>query len=195
MGKCCNNINRINEYLDKQIDLKKKGLSYFDAELERHADECDVCRQELREQQKVFSTLAEIKEFEPPEDFTNLLMTKLPKMTRHSLSNWTLLLGVIAMTSSTSILSLIIYRFVIETGKLSFIKTIFSSLIIKGLDLVQDLLASVYDIFGLFFNILKAFLTLLEKYPLPFTMMFLFTVVISIILFSLVNSFQRENYA
>ena len=83
MGKTCNRGTiKINEYLDRQTDLKKKGLAYVDSELDRHLEECAVCRNEFNRQQQLFAALAGLNQLEPPEDFTAQLLARLPQPAR-----------------------------------------------------------------------------------------------------------------
>lgn len=214
-GKICSKgTAKISEYLDKQLDLKHKGLAYIDSELERHMEECVACRHEFQEQQQMFAALSGLQQLEPPEDFTALLVAKLsrpagqqlpnqamlnermPNMAMPSrvIPNWVLLLITSVLTTSTGLLLASLYWLTMFTN-LSFIKTITDSVIIKALNLTKHFLESLLSIENILVSLVKAFWAFVTAYPLPFITITAVTFFILMILVKLIGSYQRENYA
>lgn len=195
MGKQCNKgAIKISEYLDRQIDLKKKGLAYVDSELERHLEECAVCRNEFGEQQQLFSALSTLPQQEPPEDFTAQLLARLPQPARQVLPNWLLLVSTLVLAVSATVIVTTLYWFT-KFINLSFVKTLAGWVIINAVDFIKYLLESLVHAGSIVISLVKAFWALVTAYPLPFVTITLVTFLLLMVLMKLISSYQRENYA
>lgn len=215
MGKHCSgskssNSVSINDYLDKQLDLKPKGLVYIDSELERHLEECPVCRLELQEQQQLFDALSGLEQLEPPEDFTARLLAKLPQpiqqVSNQQVSNqqliklkwgvptWVLLLTSLVLTAATacSVTSLYWLNMFIN---FRFISTVTDTLIIKVLDLSKNLLGGLWGMENIVLALIRAIWAFVTAFPLPFAAVAGIIMLSILLLVKLINSYQQENYA
>lgn len=210
MGKHCSgrkssNSVSINEYLDKQLDLKPKGLAYIDSELERHLEECPVCRLELQEQQQLFAALSGLEQLEPPEDFTARLLAKLPQPIQQvsnqqlikpkwGVPTWVLLLTSLVLTAATacSVTSLYWLNMFIN---FRFISTVTDTLIIKVLDLSKNILGGLWGMENIVLSLIRAIWAFVTAFPLPFIAVAGITMLSIVLLVKLINSYQQENYA
>lgn len=195
MDKSCKEQFKINEYLDKQQDLKKKGLAYIDAEFERHLQECSFCRREFEEYQQLFYSFSGIEELEPPEDFTRNLLAMLPESPRTTLPNWSLLISNLILTGAVAILFTLSYWLISYTNILTITYPIIKLVTNKLWSLVLYIIGSVGDIFSIIFGLVKALWAIVVAYPVPIITLTLLASLMFMVLVWLINSFQKENYA
>ena len=196
MGKTCTkNTLKINEYLDKEIELKKRGLAYFDGELERHLEECDSCRREMTEQRQLFAELSSLEQFHPPADFTANLMAMLPRQAANPFPLWGILAGIVGLALSVVMLLAVSFWLLGSFDITGLLKTLIDSISAQGWEIGRLIFDGAVNLVSIMAGVLKAIWALAEAYPLHFLTMALVAVFLFLVLARLINSFQRENYA
>jgi predicted anti-sigma-YlaC factor YlaD len=199
MGKCMKDPLKIQEYLDKNLDTKKKGLLYLDLVMEKHLAECEICKEKWQEEQQLFEGLAGLKSYEPPGDFIAQLMQRVALTenypARQPLPLWIILVSVFLAFMAT--LSLAVSGLWLWGNEkvFSYLQALTSPFLDQAWLVISVIVDFGSRIFSVISGLTQIIRVIVETFPITGFLIILLPIVTFALLVKLINSFQSENYA
>jgi hypothetical protein len=122
-------------------------------------------------------------------------MAELPIYEKHRLPGGVLFAAALSLLLVISLSILMGYGLLTYVPSVGFIRSIMDTAAVKLAILVQPVLEALLVGATFDVNIVKAILTVVSAYPLPFLSLAALSMLVSVVLVKQVSLFQRKNYA